>query len=129
MRATDLIRQVAEGQSVHDVVTNAINENLKEDIGPDRRDLSPEEVADKFAELIQQIAQSFPYVDMDWAARIEGDLRAGHDPAALAQMAQVNRDQYIQSGFKIDAGGDANTWAAVLQALTAVPTNVVPQNS
>jgi hypothetical protein len=44
-------------------------------------------------------------------------------------MAQVNRDAYVQSGFRIDAGGDAGTWSAVLQALTAVPTNVVPQSS
>ena len=111
MSVQDLIKQVAEGKSVHDVVTTAISEQVvKESVGPDRRDLSPDEVADKFAEIIQRVAQSFPYVDMDWAAHIEADLRAGHDPAALAQMAQVNRDQYAAAGFKIDAGGDADSW-------------------
>jgi hypothetical protein len=129
MKATDLIKQVAEGKSVHEVVNAAINETVaikESSAGPERVDMSPDQVADKFAEIIGRVAQSFPYIDSDWIARIEADLRAGHDPAMLAQMAQVNRDQYAAAGFKIDAGGDANTWQAVLQALSAVPTNVVP---
>jgi len=116
----DLLDSVERGNIVSKVVENI-------GIGPDRADdiRSEEDRAEAFTAMVAKIASSYPYVDESWVQEIATQLRQGESAQELAQMATINRDMYAGSA-RIDAGGDFNTWAAILQSLLALPTDALP---
>jgi hypothetical protein len=77
----------------------------------------------KFRVELDKIAGSYPYIDAGWVDQICSELDGGANAGELAQMARINRDDYIAQGFKVDAGGGAATWDPIFNALTASQTD------
>lgn len=117
---SSLLGKVIEGKP-----TSKVIEQLG--VGPDRVDdiHSADDKDAAFQELVGRYATAVPYVDGGWVGRIADQLRTGTDAGELAQMASINRDQYVGSA-RVDAGGSFDTWDVIYRSLISLPTDALP---
>lgn len=121
--ATSLIERVAEGADPMKAARAAIEENVS---GPERQDLSADEVAARFQELIAQSEVQVPYLNKDYVDQVLGQLRQGAPAQEMITLAQVNRDQY--AGDHNLGSPDFASWDAIHRSLVATFTDEMPPN-
>jgi len=121
MNTSAMIDEVVAGKPP----TSVFRTVLEDVSGPDRADLSPDGIASKFQELIDQSAVQVPYLNHDYVDQVLGQLRVGASAAEMAEVAKRNRDDYAAEGANIGTG-DFETWDAIHQGLTKIATEALP---
>lgn len=123
MKASDLINSVMEGADPKNVVRSVL-EGIS---GPERSDLSPDEIAGMFQQLIQQSEAQVPYLDHQYVDMVLSQIRQGAPMDELIQLAQKNREQYAGDA-KIGHGG-FDSWDTIHRSLLALKTDDLPPNA
>ena len=124
MNAAQLIEQVAAGADPTLVAKKAIDEGIS---GPERQDLTPEQQAEMFQQLIAQSEAQVPYLNKDYVDMVLGQLRQGAPAQEMISLAASNRDQYATDHNLGDS--DFATWDAIHRSLVKTYTDEVPPNS
>lgn len=122
MTVQEMIKGVAEGNSAIDVVHGFLEEGIS---GPERQDLSPDEIAARFQQLIQQSEAQVPYLNHDYVNQVLSQIRQGAPADELIQLAAKNRGQYQGANIQV---GEFSTWDTIHRALTKTFTDQLPPN-
>lgn len=121
--AEQLIEKVVNGQDPLTTVVEAIEETVS---GPERHDVTPEEQAAMFQQLIAQSEVQVPYLNHEYVDQVLGQLRQGAPAQEMVALAAANRDQYASDHNIGDT--DFATWDVIHRSLVATYTDQMPPN-
>lgn len=121
--ATQLIEQVLGGVNADEVVTGALAEAVS---GPDRQDISPEQQASMFQQLIAQSEAQVPYLNHEYVDQVLLQIRQGAPAQELVALAAKNRDEAAKTHNLGDT--DFPSWDAIHRSLMATYTDQMPPN-
>jgi hypothetical protein len=123
-----MIKSVNEGNDPS-LIMRTYLEQGPDTVTPDRRDMTPAEIAASFNAFADQMAKSTPYLVDGYVDRVVTQIKNGTSISDLTALAAKNRDQYASQGFKIDADGSFDTWDIIHRALVKTATDTRPSAS